>query len=92
LISQAARRSALRINNDDEQLRFWQRLRHNWVINKAWGKLECMARVTDPNVRPRFWKCGPTEPGVQFYTANFPGWQHHWQRRLGLPAPQCILL
>ena len=60
----------LRINNDDEQLRFGSGYDHNWVINKAWGKLECMARVTDPT-SGRVLEVWSTEPGVQFYTANF---------------------
>jgi aldose 1-epimerase len=60
----------LRINDDDEQLKFGSGYDHNWVINKAWGKLECMARVTDPT-SGRILEVWSTEPGVQFYTGNF---------------------
>jgi len=59
-----------RINQDDEQLKFGNGYDHNWVINKAPGKLGLMARVYDPQ-SGRVLEVLSTEPGLQFYTGNF---------------------
>jgi aldose 1-epimerase len=59
----------LRINNDDEQLKFGTGYDHNWVINKPMGKLGLMARVMEPT-SGRVMEVWSTEPGVQFYTGN----------------------
>jgi aldose 1-epimerase len=59
-----------RIGQDDEQLKFGGGYDHNWVINKEFGKLELMARVTDPE-SGRVLEVLSTEPGLQFYSGNF---------------------
>ncbi len=59
-----------RIGQDDEQLKFGGGYDHNWVINKEIGKLELMARVTEPE-SGRVLEIFSTEPGLQFYSGNF---------------------
>jgi len=59
-----------RIDEDDEQLRFGGGYDHNWVLNKPPGKLEVVARATEP-VSGRVLEVFATHPGVQFYTGNF---------------------
>ena len=59
-----------RINDNDEQLAFGHGYDHNWVINKPAGKYGLVARVTEPTTG-RAMEVWSTEPGVQFYTANF---------------------
>jgi len=59
-----------RIGQDDEQLKFAGGYDHNWVINKEFGKLSLMARVTEPE-SGRVLEVFSTEPGLQFYTGNF---------------------
>jgi aldose 1-epimerase len=59
-----------RIGQDDEQLKFGGGYDHNWVIKKELGKLELMARVTDP-ASGRVLEVLSTEPGLQFYSGNF---------------------
>jgi len=59
-----------RINADDEQIKFGGGYDHNWVINKQAGKLDLMARVTEPTTG-RVMEVWSAEPGVQFYTGNF---------------------
>jgi len=59
-----------RIGQDDEQLKFGGGYDHNWVINKEFGKLELMARVTEPE-SGRVLEIFSTEPGLQFYPGNF---------------------
>jgi aldose 1-epimerase len=59
-----------RIGQDNEQLKFGGGYDHNWVINKELGKLELLARVTDPE-SGRVLEVLSTEPGLQFYTGNF---------------------
>jgi aldose 1-epimerase len=59
-----------RINQSDEQLKFGNGYDHNWVMNKAPGQLEVIARVTEPTTG-RVLEVLSTEPGMQFYTGNF---------------------
>jgi aldose 1-epimerase len=59
-----------RIGQENEQLKFGGGYDHNWVINKELGKLDLMARVTDPR-SGRVLEVFSTEPGLQFYTGNF---------------------
>jgi aldose 1-epimerase len=59
-----------RIGQDDQQLQFGGGYDHNWVINKEFGKLSTMARVTDPE-SGRVLEVFSTDPGLQFYTGNF---------------------
>ncbi len=59
-----------RIEDDDEQLIFGCGYDHNWVLNKKERDLVLAARVSEP-VSGRVLEVLTTEPGVQFYTANF---------------------
>jgi aldose 1-epimerase len=59
-----------RIGQEDEQLKFGGGYDHNWVINKEFGKLDLMARVTEPE-SGRVLEVFSTEPGLQFYSGNF---------------------
>ena len=59
-----------RIEEDDEQLVFGRGYDHNWVVNDANSGLRPAARVSDPSTG-RILEVLTTEPGVQFYTANF---------------------
>ncbi|HEV7928333.1 MAG TPA: aldose epimerase family protein [Verrucomicrobiae bacterium] len=59
-----------RIGQDDEQLKFGGGYDHNWVINKEFGKLGLMARVSEPD-SGRVMEVLSTDPGLQFYSGNF---------------------
>ena len=59
-----------RINSTDEQIKFGNGYDHNWVLNKKGEELSLAARVTEP-ASGRVMEVLTTEPGVQFYTANF---------------------
>jgi aldose 1-epimerase len=59
-----------RIGQDNEQLKFAGGYDQNWVINKEFGKLASMARVTEPE-SGRVLEVFSTEPGLQFYSGNF---------------------
>lgn len=59
-----------RINQDDEQLKLGKGYDHNWVLDKTPGALTLAARVYEPTTG-RVLEAFTTEPGMQFYTANF---------------------
>jgi aldose 1-epimerase len=59
-----------RIDDDDEQLRFASGYDHNFVLNGADKGLSFAARVFEP-ASGRVMEVLTSEPGVQFYTANF---------------------
>lgn len=60
-----------RIDADHEQLRFGNGYDHNFCLNKnSPGELSLAARTEDP-VSGRVMETWTTEPGVQFYSANF---------------------
>ena len=59
-----------RIDDDDEQLRFGSGYDHNWILNPADALLSMAARVHEPSTG-RVMEVLTSEPGVQFYTANF---------------------
>ena len=59
-----------RIGQDDEQLKFGNGYDHNWVISHPMGRLDLMARVTEPTTG-RVLEVSSTEPGLQFYSGNF---------------------
>jgi aldose 1-epimerase len=59
-----------RIDNDDEQLNFGSGYDHNWVLNRKDTDLSLAARVFEPETG-RILEVLTSEPGVQFYTANF---------------------
>jgi len=59
-----------RIGNDDEQLKIANGYDQNWVFDKPPGKLALVARVSD-QASGRTLEVFTTEPGMQFYTANF---------------------
>lgn len=59
-----------RIAQDDEQLKFGRGYDHNFVLNHQQGRLDLIARVSEPTTG-RVLEVLSTEPGVQFYTGNF---------------------
>ncbi len=59
-----------RINDKDEQLILGGGYDHNFVINRQGPGLVLAARVYDPTTG-RVLEVDTTQPGVQFYTANF---------------------
>jgi aldose 1-epimerase len=59
-----------RIDTEDEQLRFGGGYDHNFVLNRFDGGVSLAARVFEPT-SGRVMDVLTTEPGVQFYTANF---------------------
>jgi aldose 1-epimerase len=59
-----------RIDSADEQLVLGRGYDHNFVLNRAGSALELVARVTEPKTG-RVLEVLTTEPGVQFYTANY---------------------
>jgi len=59
-----------RVNASDEQIKFGGGYDHNWVINKKWGELSLMARVSE-STSGRTLEVWSTEPGLQFYSGNF---------------------
>ncbi len=59
-----------RIGQDDEQLKFGKGYDHNWIINKTFGELSLMARVSEPTTG-RVMEVWSTEPALQFYSGNF---------------------
>ncbi len=59
-----------RIEDDEEQLRMGGGYDHNWILNSADSALSPAARVHEPT-SGRVMEVLTTEPGVQFYTANF---------------------
>jgi aldose 1-epimerase len=58
-----------RIEQDEEQLKFGHGYDHNFVLNHPAGRLDVVARVSEP-VSGRVLEVLTTEPGVQFYTGN----------------------
>ena len=62
-----------RINSADEQIKFGNGYDHNWVLDKMKagdGQPTLAATVSEPT-SGRVMEVLTTEPGVQFYTANF---------------------
>jgi len=59
-----------RIERADEQLRLASGYDHTWVLNREESRLSLAARVLEPTTG-RVLEVLTTEPGVQFYTANF---------------------
>ncbi len=59
-----------RIDGSDEQLKLGHGYDHNWVLNRTGNGLSLAARVEDPSTG-RVLEVLTTQPGVQFYTANF---------------------
>ncbi len=59
-----------RIEQNDEQLQRGHGYDHNWVLNRTGGGLTLAARVEEP-ASGRILEVLTTQPGVQFYTANF---------------------
>jgi aldose 1-epimerase len=58
------------IEESDEQLKLGHGYDHNWVLNRTNGGLVLAAHVEEPT-SGRVLEVRTTEPGVQFYTANF---------------------
>ncbi len=61
-----------RIAQDDEQLKFGNGYDHNWVLNKISNELSLAAKASEPT-SGRIMEIWTTEPGLQFYSGNFPG-------------------
>jgi aldose 1-epimerase len=59
-----------RIDDDDVQLHLGSGYDHNWILNGVEQGLSFAARVFEPT-SGRVMDVLTTEPGVQFYTANF---------------------
>ncbi len=59
-----------RINANDQQIKYGGGYDHNWVLNKSLGGLVQAAEVFEPK-SGRVMDVLTTEPGLQFYTANF---------------------
>jgi aldose 1-epimerase len=59
-----------RIETNDEQLKLGRGYDHNWVLNRSSEGLTLAARVEEPSTG-RVLEVRTTQPGVQFYTANF---------------------
>jgi aldose 1-epimerase len=59
-----------RIKDDCPQLKCGHGYDHNFVLNKTPGELSIAARAADPD-SGREMEALTTEPGVQFYSANF---------------------
>jgi aldose 1-epimerase len=59
-----------RIDDPDTVLQYGPGYDHNWVINKPFGLLGRMARVTEPTTG-RVLEVWSDEPGLQFYAGNF---------------------
>ncbi|MGA1976688.1 MAG: aldose epimerase family protein [Bacteroidales bacterium] len=58
------------IDKENEQLKFGAGYDHNWVLNHRTGTLGLAAVAHDP-VSGRTMEVFTTQPGVQFYTANW---------------------
>jgi aldose 1-epimerase len=59
-----------RIHTNHEQLQIANGYDQNWVFDKPTGELGLVARVCDP-ASGRVMEVFTSEPGMQFYTANF---------------------
>jgi aldose 1-epimerase len=59
-----------RIEQDDEQLLHGRGYDHNFVLNHPIGRLDVIARVTEP-ATGRVLEVLTTEPGVQLYSGNY---------------------
>lgn len=59
-----------RIAQDNDQLKNANGYDQNWVLNHPMGRLDVVARVTEPT-SGRMLEVLSTEPGLQFYTGNF---------------------
>ena len=62
----------LRIQDNDEQLLFGEGYNHMWVLRETKVAPAHAATVCDPK-SGRMMELFTTEPGVQLFTANFPG-------------------
>ena len=63
-------RIGARIDADDQQIKFGRGYDHNFVLRRAGGELIPAARVVETS-SGRVLEVLTTQPGVQFYTANF---------------------
>ena len=59
-----------RIEQQDEQLQHGRGYDHNFVLNHRTGRLDVIARVTEP-IAGRVLEVLTTEPGVQLYSGNY---------------------
>lgn len=59
-----------RIDDACDQLKFGAGYNHNWVLNRTGDGVSLAARVVEPTTG-RVMEVLTTEPGVQFYSANY---------------------
>ena len=67
----APHRIGERIGQNDEQLNFGNGYDHNWALHKSGNELSLAAKVSEP-ASGRTMEVWTTEPGLQFYSGNFP--------------------
>ncbi len=60
----------VRVDNDDEQLKFGLGYDHNWVLNDVDGTLKLQASLYEEK-SGRYMEVYTVEPGLQFYSGNF---------------------
>lgn len=60
-----------RITQEDRQLIYGNGYNHNWVLNKQ-GHLSTAAAVVYDSISGRVMEVLSTEPGLQFFSGNFP--------------------
>ena len=65
-----SRKIGLYIDSDDQQLKFGSGYDHNWVLNHPEGEAGLAAVAHDP-ASGRTMEIYTTQPGIQFYSANW---------------------
>jgi aldose 1-epimerase len=60
----------LRINEDNQQLKYGHGYDHNWVLNNKKDEVALNVRLTEPTTG-RVMEVYSNKPGVQFYSCNF---------------------
>jgi aldose 1-epimerase len=80
-----------RINADDEQIKLGHGYDHNFVIDGGGKELTKAAEVYDP-ASGRVLQVLTTEPGVQFYTANFLDGSIKGKRGIAYPRNGALCL
>ncbi len=60
----------VRINDENEQLKFGLGYDHNWVLNNVDGTMKLQASLYEPT-SGRLMEIYTEEPGLQFYSGNF---------------------
>ena len=79
-----------RIQSEHPQMQFGRGYDHNWVLARSGAGLSLAADVYEPT-SGRTLQVRTTEPGVQFYSRQFPRRHNHRQGRPRLPAALRLL-